>query len=93
MYTRNLRQITGTITDRHVLQAHQQASAPAGLGAAADSYLQAHGYDSTAKLLIAHAYNSSNDVDDFIVEICGLGMAKSEAEWLFRYIAFNDTRF
>lgn len=91
-YLRTLRQITGTITDRHVLQAHDEASVPAGISPAVDTYLQAWGYDSTAKLQIAYAYNSSNDVDIFVNEICGYGMAKSEAEWLFRYIAFNDTR-
>lgn len=89
-YTRSLRQITGSITSPQALQDQLNASRPVGVGAAADAYLEAHGYDAGAKLQIAHAYRTHFNDHGFINELCALGMAESEANWLFGHIRGRD---
>jgi hypothetical protein len=91
-YTRTLSQIIGVITDPAVLADLERQSTPAGLGVAADAYLDAHGYDASVKLHIAHAYRSSNDVDRFLTYLCSRGMAHAEAQWLFNYISSDNLR-
>lgn len=92
-YNRTLRQITGTITSPRALQDQQDASRPVGIGAAADAYLEAHGYDAVAKLQIAHAYRSYFNAHGFINELCALGMAESETNWLYGYIRVNEREY
>lgn len=70
--------------------AHNAASRPVGLGAAADAFLEAFGYTAIAKLQIAHAYRHNADVSQFVAELCSLGGAASEAEWLFGHITFHS---
>jgi hypothetical protein len=86
-YTRSLAQITGVITDPATLADLDREATPAGLGRAADMYLDAHGYDAAAKLHLAHAYRSSSDVGEFIDYLCLRGMPYAEAEWFFHYIS------
>jgi hypothetical protein len=90
-YLRSLSRITGVITDPVVLAQHDAASVPAGLGSAANLYLDAHGYDATAKLEISHAYREFHDVDDFCGYLCQKGMSKAEASWLFGFIVFSNS--
>ena len=85
-FTRNLSRITGAITDPAVLANLELEATPAGLGEAADRYLDAHGYDAGAKLHFAHAYRTSNTIDEFVTYLCSKGMPRAEAEWFFDYI-------
>lgn len=48
--------------------------------------MEAHGYDSDAKLHLLHALNTYSDVDEFCDYLCARGMARAEADWLFKYI-------
>lgn len=56
---------------------------PVGISRVADTYLDAHGYDDAAKLAVRHAWNSFNDVDDFVDYLSLKGMVKAVANWLF----------
>lgn len=82
-YTRSLSRITGVITDPHVLAFVQAQSVPAGVSRTVDTYLDAHGYDAEAKLAICHAWDTYDDLDDFIQYLSLKGMASSEASWIF----------
>jgi len=84
-YTRSLSGLTGIITDESMLpQVAMLAST--GLGEAIDDYLKAHGYTDDAQRTIARAYKQSETQDEFVGFLCGRGMAKSEAQWLWRYV-------
>lgn len=86
-YTRTVSNLTGAITSAQALTEYNASQRPARLGLAADVFLDAFGYDSTAKLQIANAYDNAYDVDDFVTELCNQGMAKSEASWLHGFVA------
>jgi hypothetical protein len=59
---------------------------PTGLGDGVDKYLDAHGYDSSSRLHIVYAWRENYGVQDFIAYVCGEGMVKSEARWLWHLI-------
>jgi len=59
---------------------------PTGLGDGVDKYLDAHGYDSSSRLHIVYAWRENYGVQDFITYVCGEGMVKSEARWLWHLI-------
>lgn len=84
--------LTGAITSSQALAEYNASQRPARLGHAADDFLDSFGYDSSAKLQIANAYDNAHDVDDFVTELCNLGMVKSEANWLYGYISSHDHR-
>lgn len=90
-YIRDLQGVTRAITDRNSLLAHNTASRTAGLGNAADRYLESHGFTASAKMQISHAYRNNVDINGFISEVCSLGMSAAEAEWLFSIINRHDT--
>ena len=90
MYTCSLAWITGAITDANALAREKDEATLAGLGLAADQYLDAHGYNAAAKLSIVHAYRTCDDVDDFISYLCPKGMSESKVEWLYGYILFSN---
>lgn len=56
---------------------------PVGISRVVDTYLDAHGYNDAAKLAVRHAWDSFDDVDDFVDYLSLKGMAKAEANWLF----------
>jgi len=64
--------------------------APTGLGEVVDGYLDAHGYDAASRLHIMHAWRENNGVDDFMIYLCGKGMAMSEVEWLWCLLVENS---
>ena len=84
----SLSKLEGVITDPIVLRHHNSQLLPSGLPPAGHYYMEAHGYDADAKLHVLHALNTYPDVDDFCNYLCRLGMARSEADWLFTYILF-----
>lgn len=83
---RSLSNLTGVITSPAALEDYNRMVAPSNLPRAAHSYMEAHGYDSDAKLHLLHALNTYNDVDEFCDYLCARGMARAEADWLFKYI-------
>ena len=78
-YTRSLSGLTGIITDESMLPQ-----------VAIDDYLKAHGYTDDAQRTIARAYKQSETQDEFVGFLCGRGMAKSEAQWLWRYVNMTN---
>lgn len=85
-YTRELSGITGLLTDESRLP-RQSNSPSANIGAAAYDYLAAHGYSQDAQAAIENAYERFGSQEAFAAFLCGKGMAKSEADWLWRHIA------
>lgn len=89
---RSLSHVTGGITDQEDLRVWAQTSSSAGLGAAVERFLNAWGFDATAKLGISSAYDKHKlDSDEFAADLCRRGMARDEALWLFDFIAFTHT--
>ena len=60
-----------------------------GLGNAVDDYLTAHGYTADACHAIVHTWKQNENQDEFAGYLCGKGMAKSEVQWLWRFINSN----
>jgi hypothetical protein len=52
------------------------------LGARAERYLCAHGYDLASQLQIAHAYQDSGSSVDFVNRMSNMGMAIMESQFL-----------
>jgi hypothetical protein len=81
-YTRNLAGITGVVTQAGT---ELLGMAPTGLGEGVDRYLDAHGYDSTSRLHIMHAWREFG-MQDFVSYLCGKGMVMSEVVWLWQLL-------
>jgi hypothetical protein len=81
-YTRNLSGIIGVVTTA----TEPVEIAPTGLGDDIDKYFNAHGYDAGSRLHVMHAWRNNHGVQDFIVYLCGKGVVKSEAEWLWNFL-------
>lgn len=85
-YTWNLSGVTGIITDELTLPRKSHDSLTI-IGKAVVAYLTAHGYTTEAQYTIASAYMRFSGVEAaFTTYLCGKGMAKLEATWLWDYI-------
>lgn len=93
-YIRSLVGITGVVTTSSMdnIDPLPEAMAPTGLGEAADTYLNAHGYDANSRLHIMHAWreNGHSGLADFVLDLCGKGMPMSEVEWLWYLLSNNN---
>lgn len=82
-YVRSLSRITGVITDPDAFARAQIESVPAGISHAVDVYLEAHSYDAEAKLTMHYAWETFDDIDDFIDFLGCKGVSKAEANWIY----------
>jgi hypothetical protein len=72
---------TSQVTDEDV---------PWSLGWIVDSYLDAHGYQTSAIFHIVNAYEQANNVSDFVHSLCTKGMALWEVYWIWENIEYVD---
>lgn len=82
-YVQSLSRIAGVIINPFHYARTQEESVPTGISRAVDAYLDAHGYNAEAKLTIRFAWDSFDDVDEFVEYLCLKGMANIEANWIF----------
>lgn len=85
-YCRTLSGITGTLTDDAVLPEGPGALTQV-IGRAAVKYLTAHGYTAVSQQTVAQTYTQFNGKDGFVGFLCGKGMARSEAGYLWDLIS------
>lgn len=71
-YTHTLSHLTGVIVDSFHLAHVNAQSVPAGINLTLDTYLDAYGYDTEAKLTVRHAYDNYDDIDKFIEYLSGI---------------------
>jgi hypothetical protein len=89
-HIRNLAGITKTLTDAPApTSPDDDEERPPSLGLIIDSYLTAHGYKTTSILYIAFAYKEMSSMEAFADMLCGKGMARLEAEWIWQHIQMN----
>lgn len=85
-YCRTLSGITGIISDESQLPSGPRVLTHT-IGDHAIRYLTAHGYTAESQHAIARAYNDFQASEGFVGFLCGKGMARSEASWLWDYIS------
>lgn len=85
-YIRNLSGIIGVVDS---LAPYQTNYGPFSLGSIVDGYLSAHGYIDTAVETIHTTFFESGTMHEFVAALSALGMAASEAKWIWEYIDDN----
>lgn len=87
-YIRTLAGVTGILTDG------DQEKLPVGLtkstsdviGPETIEYLTAHGYTTISQKIIDDAFKRSTTEEAFSAFLCGKGMSRTEAGWLWNFI-------
>lgn len=86
-YIRNLAGVTEILTDE------DQDRLPIGLtdlsatiGPETIEYLTAHGYTTSSQKIVQSAFKRSTTEEAFSAFLCGKGMSKMEAGWLWNFI-------
>jgi hypothetical protein len=59
------------------------------LGALAEGYITAHGFDGSSNRQIHYAFEKSNNMDEFVEYLADKGMAVMEAKWLWALIVHD----
>jgi hypothetical protein len=90
-YSRNLAGVTGTVSVSEASALSDDPPLPF-LGAAAMTYLQAHGYDTPSILHIATAYQNAFSVNDFALGLSSKGLPITEAYYIWSIIAQENQK-
>lgn len=87
-YIRNLAGVTGILTDgdQKKLPVGLTESMSDGIGLATIEYLTAHRYSISSQKIVDSAFKRSNTEEAFSAFLCGRGMSKTEAIWLWNFI-------